>query len=70
MERTFSIVWRNRGHWDIYNQDGRIFCLRGEPGAFFIRDERTNNGPRRDGFTTVDAAMAWVCSTLMWEDKE
>jgi len=64
---NFSVNWRNPGHWDIYNRHRRLFCIRGEPGAFFVRDER---GPTRDKFATVDAAMAWICATLMYEPNK
>jgi len=34
-----------------------------------VRDERIGEFREQDrvGFTTVDAAMAWICSTLMYE---
>jgi membrane-associated phospholipid phosphatase len=63
----FSINWRNTGHWDICSAHERLFCIRGQPGAFFVRDERESGGVTRDGFPTVDAAMAWICATLMYE---
>jgi len=32
MTISFSVIWRNPGHWDIYSDKGRLFCIRGEPG--------------------------------------
>jgi hypothetical protein len=69
MTTNFSVIWRNPGHWDIYSYKSRLFCVRGEPGAYAVRDERIGEfwQQERAGFTTVDAAMAWICSTLMYE---
>ena len=69
MTENFSVNRRNPGHWDIYDNRRRLFCIRGQPGAFFVRDERdeSERGPTRDKFATVDAAMAWICATLMYE---
>lgn len=65
---NFSVNYRNTGHWDIYADSGRLFCIRGQPGSVFVRDERQNAGHLRPGtFATVDAAMAWITSTLMYE---
>ncbi len=47
MTRDFSVKWRNPGHWDVYGTRGRLFCIRGQPGDFYIRDK----------FTTVDAEL-------------
>jgi hypothetical protein len=59
MTRDFSVKWRNPGHWDVYGTRGRLFCIRGQPGDFYIRDERAEaeRGPTRDKFTTVDAEL-------------
>lgn len=40
----FKVFRRNYGHWDIWNDKGRIFAVRGGPGEFFIRDEREMRG--------------------------
>ena len=50
----------------------RAFCIRGEPGKVYVRDERWNPHrphPRRDGMTfrSVMAAMVWICEELMQE---
>jgi hypothetical protein len=69
MVTDFNVHWRNPGHWDVYDSRGRVFCIRGRPGDFCIRDERKRGEPQREGFATVDAAMAWICSTLMYEPQ-
>ena len=58
-------------HWDIVDLVGnRMFCLRGDPGEHVIYDERKGVKRYEEGqrleFKTVDAAMAWICSTLMY----
>jgi len=63
----FSVNWRNPGHWDIYDENRRLFCIRGGPGNFFIRDERERGGETKKGFPTVASAMVWICETLMQE---
>jgi len=71
MLENFSITWRNPGHWDIYSEKhGRLFCIRGKPGAVVVRDERERGIPNREGFPTVGAAMMWICATLMYEPNE
>lgn len=68
---SFSVGWRGPGHWDIHDGHQRIFCIRGVPGAYLIRDERAKEvcGPTREGFPTVESAMAWICATLMHEPE-
>ena len=67
----FSVVNRNPGHWDISVDGNRVFCIRGEPGKYLIRDERSPiSRAGSDSFPTVDAAMAWICSTLMYEGNQ
>lgn len=51
----------------------RAFCIRGEPGKVFVRDERWNPHkphPREPMlFRSVMAAMVWICEELMQEPK-
>ena len=73
MTTNFSVNYRNPGHWDIYDHQRRLFCIRGHPGGVIIRDEREPAGTDKrhlDSFATVDAAMAWITSTLMYEPNE
>lgn len=74
MPTSFSVERRNPHHWDIYAESKRAFCIRGEVGNIFIRDERAETREKTDGFSrihegfkTVDAAMSWICSNLMFE---
>ncbi len=67
----FSFSQRDTYHWDVVTRERRVFCIRGEPGDIYIRDERSPS--HRDGpvtklsFKTVDAAVAWITSELMAE---
>lgn len=71
--KGFSVVRRNYGHWDIVRrEEGRLFRLRGGPGAWHIFDERREADPgnRPVGaviFKDQSAAMAWICAELMHE---
>ena len=70
---SFSVNYRNPGHWDIYVENRRAFCIRGELGDVWLNDER----PRAKGeldtyvkFKTLDAAMLHVVGELMFEMPE
>ena len=64
----FRVGWRNYGHWDIYDDQRRMFRVRGGPGKYCVIDERPE-GVRKDTlhFATVGACMGYICDTLMWE---
>lgn len=64
----FSVADRGTyGHWDISDGQRRVFCIRGEPGNFGIRDERSP--PARDldriTFRTPQAALLWIADEMM-----
>ena len=66
--RNFSVNWRNYGHWDIYGDKSRLFCIRGDPGAHYVRDERDksdNKGSKY--FKTAASCMGYICDELMSE---
>jgi len=68
----FRVFRRNYGHWDIWNENGRIFAVRGGPGDYWLRDERdmrqdsgkSENWPH---FKTLGMLMAYVCEEFMYE---
>lgn len=65
---NFEVVYRSYGHWDIYQQEGRIFTIRGGPGKYCVFDEREDH--RREEpkeFKTVQACMSYICDDLMFE---
>lgn len=54
------------------DQRERAFCIRGAPGAIYVRDERWDfKRPSRERtcmeFPSVEAAMAWISATLLLE---
>lgn len=68
MFNSFSVNWRNPGHWDIYGLGRRLFCIRGNPGSYYVRDECGTGTKVIDAtFATVDAAMAYITAALMYE---
>jgi hypothetical protein len=67
--KTFTVHNRTPGHWDICAEGhGRLFRVRGGPGAYWVSDERQDR-PRRDSvpFKTVGACMSYICDELMFE---
>ena len=64
----FSVNYRNYGHWDIYQNEGRTFRVRGGPGSYRVIDEREKE-IRKDTkpFKTVGACMSYICDELMFE---
>lgn len=63
----FSVIRRNYGHWDIVNsRQGRVFRIRGGPGAYKAMDEREQPYPVTE-FRTMIACMAFICDELMYE---
>ncbi|MCP3968522.1 MAG: hypothetical protein GY718_19620 [Lentisphaerae bacterium] len=67
--KGFSIWWRNPGHWDIGDKEKRIFCIRGKPGKYYVRDERLASEGLKSGitFNTVGLCMTYICDELMFE---
>ena len=65
---NFNVIRRNFGHWDIYSQGKRMFCIRGGPSAYWIRDERMNVGKILNvNYKTVQSCMSVICDELMFE---
>lgn len=62
----FNVAYRNYGHWDIWNNAGRIFRIRGGPGKYSVLDERGQDLPVKE-FNTVLACMNYICDELMYE---
>ncbi|BAP94496.1 hypothetical protein [Aurantimonas phage AmM-1] len=70
MIEGFAVHRRNYGHWDITAREhGRLFRLRGGPGAWDLIDERVGKGQNSTMLTFRDqsAAMAYACAELMHE---
>ena len=62
----FGVHYRNYGHWDIYQGDGRAFRIRGGPGKYFAIDERAKPSVLTE-FKTIGACMSFITDELMFE---
>ncbi len=73
MNKSFEVVHRNPGHWDIYLKNGdvssRIAKIRGGPYIFHLIVEKSGHFSDNliDEFPSVESCMAYVCATLMKE---
>lgn len=67
MIKVFRVVHQNPNHWDIYDDDKRIYKIRGEKGKIGIYSV---DGILLvlGGFKTVTACMAYLCDILMYEE--
>jgi len=66
---NFNVIRRNYGHWDInHHEYGRLFRIRGGPGAYEVMDER-NEKYRKGNIKckTVSVCMSYICDELMHE---
>lgn len=66
MMDNFSVINRNYGHWDICNEHGRIYKIRGGPGSYYVFD-CINKCKIKESFNTVNACMNYICDKLMYE---
>lgn len=65
---SFSVHRRNPGHWDIWVDERRVFCIRGGPGKYIVADKRINkNMYNPPPFKTIGTCMAYICDELMFE---
>lgn len=69
MKKSFKVIWRNPGHWDICNPTGRLFRVRGIPGKHIVIDERALDKSNLE-FKTVSLCMAYICDEIMFEHLE
>lgn len=65
--KSFRVVYRNFGHWDFVNQQGRAFRLRGSGSEWLAMDERDRPCPTTK-FKTFTLALAFITESLMHED--
>ena len=64
--KNFTVVNRNYGHWDIVDNERRLFRIRGGPGKYWVSDERDRSIPSKY-FKTVSVCMSYICDELMFE---
>ena len=67
MISNFVIHRRNYGHWDVCDNNGRLFRVRGGPGKYLVSDERKDADHSWKEFKTLSACMAYICDDLMFE---
>lgn len=65
--QNFQVVYRNYGHWDIWNEKGRIYRIRGGPGKYWVSGEHEMRHDQDNKFKTVQACMSYICDQLMFE---
>ena len=65
--KGFQVVYRNYGHWDIWQDQGRIYRIRGGPGKYEVLPERSKESEPVVNFKTVQMCMSYICDNLMFE---
>lgn len=62
----FKVVYRNPGHWDIYQNSRRIYQIRGCRGNVVVFDDHPEHG-QVFNCKTVSLAMGYISEQLMFE---
>ena len=52
--------------WDICYKQKRLFCIRGEPGNYSVRDDCEIPCPPTIEFQTVGDCMQYITNKLMY----
>jgi len=65
--KSFNVVHRGEGHWDIYVNSKRTFTIRGCSGAVSVDNQISGH---RLLVKTVNAGMSFICDQLMFERTE
>ena len=65
--QDFQVVYRNYGHWDIWQNNERIYCIRGGPGKYWISGEHSRQDDQDKEFKTLQACMTYITDLLMYE---
>lgn len=68
-EMSFSVIYRNIGHWDIYQGGKRICRIRGKKGKYYIVTDNMYINLDNIRFKTVQGAMGYIVDTLMFEEE-
>lgn len=64
--KNFRVIYRNYGHWDICDEERRIYIIRGGPGRYWVSD-KVVRGVEAKYFKTLSSCMSYVCDELMFE---
>jgi hypothetical protein len=65
--KGFQVVNRNYGHWDVWQNDERIYRIRGGPGKYWVSGDYSRREEKAKTFKTVQACMSYICDELMFE---
>ena len=65
--QDFRVVYRNYGHWDIWQNNERIYRIRGGPGKYWISGEHSRQDDQDKEFKTLQACMTYITDLLMYE---
>lgn len=65
--QDFKVVYRNYGHWDIWQNNERIYRIRGGPGKYWISGEHSRQDDQDKEFKTLQACMTYITDLLMYE---
>lgn len=66
----FTVIKRNYGHWDIWNDKERIYRIRGGPGSYTVIPDSSKIEIEKEeplNFNSVQACMSYICDKLMYE---
>jgi len=70
MNKSFEVIRRNAGHWDINKDNSRIAFIRTGPKNSWLLgshgNEYFNNSPEIK-FPSIESCMSYVYATLMKE---
>jgi len=61
---SFSVEYRNPGHWDIYINKNRVFTIRGCTSNCIVANRE---GKVVNISNTVGGCMGYICDQLMFE---
>ena len=64
---NFEVIYRNPGHWDIWQNGSRIYRIRGGPGKYWISGEHAKQKDQDKEFKTVQSCMNYIFDQLMYE---
>jgi hypothetical protein len=70
MNKSFEVIHRNPGHWDINHKFGdthsRVARIRGGPYIFTLHADKPPFMESLE-FPSVESCMSYVCAVLMKE---
>ena len=65
--KGFQVEYRNYGHWDIYQNNERIYRIRGGPGKYWVSGDYSKQSDQGKEFKTLQMAIGYITDLLMYE---